>query len=179
MGSLTEPIRQILLHRHPSVSAQQYIEAKAVGLDREKRKVICIDSNKRPFVIAYDHLIIGVGANNNTFNTPGVKDYAFFLKEAKHARVIRKHILEHFERAASPTTTAAEKELLLQFVIVGGGPTGVEFAGELVDFIHSDMKKQFPTLVPLVKVKMLQSQEHILSDTERTHVQASSKLIPC
>ena len=73
---------------------------------------------------------VGVGANNNTFNTPGVKDYAFFLKEAKHARLVRSKILSHFERAASPTTSLAEKELLLQFVVVGGGPTGVEFAGQ-------------------------------------------------
>ena len=73
---------------------------------------------------------VGVGADNNTFNTPGVEKHAFILKEAKHARQIRAKILSHFERAASPTTTIEEKKLLLQFVVVGGGPTGVEFAGQ-------------------------------------------------
>jgi NADH dehydrogenase FAD-containing subunit len=162
MGSLTEPIRQILLQRHQT-HQNQYVEGKAIGLDREKRKVVCVDSNGRQFMVEYDHLLIGVGANNNTFNTPGVKDFAFFLKEAKHARIIRKEILEHFERASSPTTSIEEKQKLLQFVIVGGGPTGVEFAGELVDFLDSDLKKQFPSLIPFVKVRLLQSQEHILN----------------
>jgi len=74
--------------------------------------------------------LVGVGADNNTFNTPGVEKHAFILKEAKHARQIRAKILSHFERAASPTTSIEEKKLLLQFVVVGGGPTGVEFAGQ-------------------------------------------------
>ena len=162
MGSLTEPIRQILLDRHKTVQSQ-YVEAKAIGLDRQGRKVECMDSNGRRFFVEYDHLVIGCGANNATFNTEGVKDHAFFLKEAKHARLIRSRILSHFERAASPTTSVAEKEALLQFVVVGGGPTGVEFAGELIDFLDSDLSKQFPSLIPLVRVRMLQSQEHILN----------------
>ena len=162
MTSLTEPIRNILLSRHKT-RQNQYAEAKAVGLDREKQKVMCVDANGRSFMIQYDHLIIGVGANNNTFNTEGVKEYAYFLKEAKHALLIRKNILEHFERASSPTTSIAEKERLLQFVIVGGGPTGVEYAAELVDFLDSDLKRQFPTLLPLVRVRLLQSSDHILN----------------
>ena len=56
MGSLTEPIRQILLQRHKTHQSQ-YVEAKAVGLDRENRKVQCVDNNGRSFLIQYDHLI--------------------------------------------------------------------------------------------------------------------------
>ena len=65
------------------------------------------------------------------------------LKEAKHARQIRAKILSHFERAASPTTSLAEKELLLQFVVVGGGPTGVEFAGQIGTQQHARMQLTF------------------------------------
>jgi len=162
IGSLVEPIRQILLSRHKTKQSQ-YVEAKAIALDRDKRKVKCVDSNGRTFFIEYDHLLCAVGANNNTFGTPGVKEHAFFLKEAKHARIIRRNILDLFERASSPTTTKEEKELLLSFVVVGGGPTGVEVAGELVDFIRTDATAQFPQLQPLISVKMVQSQEHILN----------------
>jgi NADH dehydrogenase FAD-containing subunit len=162
LGSLVEPIRQILLRRHQTRQSQ-YVEAKAVGLDRNNRRVQCVDGSGRSFYVEYDHLIIGVGALNNTFNTKGVKENAFFLKEAKHARIIRAKILSHFERAASPTTSLAEKEQLLQFVVVGGGPTGVEFAGELIDLLDTDLSKQFPSLIPLVRVRLLQSNDHILN----------------
>ena len=56
IGSLTEPIRQILLKRHKT-GQNQYVEAKAMGLDRDSRKVQCVDVNGREFVIGYDHLI--------------------------------------------------------------------------------------------------------------------------
>jgi len=162
MGSLVEPIRQILLRRHQTRQSQ-YVEAKAVGLDREKRRVKCVDGNGRAFFVEYDHLIVGVGAMNSTFGMAGVKENAYFLKEAKHARIIRAKILSHFEKAASPTTSLEEKERLLQFVVVGGGPTGVEFAGELIDLLDTDLALQFPSLIPLVRVRMLQSNEHLLN----------------
>jgi len=105
--------------------------------------------------------------------TPGVVDHAYFLKEAKHARIIRAKIMDHFERAASPTTSLAEKEGLLQFVVVGGGPTGVEFAGELIDMLDNDLSKQFPSLIPLVRVRLIQSADHILVRLHTWHTAAA------
>lgn len=78
-------------------------------------------------------------AYSQTFSTPGVKEHAHFLKDVKDARRIRSRILETFELAAQPTLSDVERANLLHFVIVGGGPTGIEFAAELHDLLASDM----------------------------------------
>ena len=78
------------------------------------------------------------GTHTNTFNTPGVeqgKNNVYFLKDLWDARQIRNRILECFERASYPSVTLEEKKRLLHFVIVGGGPINVEFAGELYSFL--------------------------------------------
>lgn len=64
-------------------------------------------------------------------SVPGVEKYCFFLKTVADARSIRQRIIECFERASSPTTSDVEKSRLLHFVVVGGGPTSVEFSAEL------------------------------------------------
>jgi hypothetical protein len=84
------------------------------------------------FDLKYDKLIIAVGAYTQTFNTPGVKENANFLKDVGDARKIRKRLLECFETASLPTTPDAVRKQLLHFAIVGGGPTGIEFSAEFV-----------------------------------------------
>lgn len=79
----------------------------------------------------YDVLVVAVGADNNTFNIPGVEEHAHFLKEILDARRIRSAISDAFESAMTPTQKIDERRRLLHFVIVGGGPTGVEFAAEV------------------------------------------------
>ncbi len=83
------------------------------------------------FDMKYDILVVAVGSENNTFNTPGVEEHAHFLKELIDARRIRSAISDAFESAMTPSQTVEEKKRLLHFVVVGGGPTGVEFAAEV------------------------------------------------
>eukprot|EP01130_Rhizamoeba_saxonica_P011743 TRINITY_DN4885_c0_g1_i1.p1 TRINITY_DN4885_c0_g1~~TRINITY_DN4885_c0_g1_i1.p1 ORF type:complete len:162 (+),score=27.66 TRINITY_DN4885_c0_g1_i1:808-1293(+) len=59
--------------------------------------------------------------------------------------------------------TDQEKRDILSFVVVGGGPTGIEFAAELNDFITEDLKKWFPHLIDKVSISVIQSREHILN----------------
>jgi len=84
------------------------------------------------FDLKYDKLVIAVGAYLQTFNTPGVKEHANFLKDVGDARKIRTRLLECFETASLPTTPDEMRKQLLHFAIVGGGPTGIEFAAECV-----------------------------------------------
>lgn len=79
----------------------------------------------------YDVLVVAIGSENNTFNIPGVEEHAHFLKEVLDARRIRSAISDAFESAMTPTQSIEEKKRLLHFVVVGGGPTGVEFAAEV------------------------------------------------
>jgi NADH dehydrogenase FAD-containing subunit len=99
------------------------------------------------FDVPYDKLIVTVGAYAQTFGTPGVTEHAFFLKDVNDARRIRCRILQRFEEAALPTSTPEDQARLLHFAIVGGGPTGIEFAAELHDLLVDDMKKVYPDLV--------------------------------
>jgi len=88
------------------------------------------------FDMAYDVLVVAIGSENNTFNTPGVEEHAHFLKELLDARRIRSAISDAFESAMTPTQTLAERKRLLHFVVVGGGPTGVEFAAEVCLYLN-------------------------------------------
>ncbi|KAM0790064.1 hypothetical protein ACM66B_005392 [Microbotryomycetes sp. NB124-2] len=106
----------------------------------------------KPFDVPFDKLVIAVGAYSQTFNTPGVKEYAYFLKDVKDARRIRSRILECFELAAQPTLTDVQRAQMLNFCIVGGGPTGCEFAAELHDLVTTDLTRAYPKLAPMTRI---------------------------
>ncbi|KAI0366509.1 FAD/NAD(P)-binding domain-containing protein [Pilatotrama ljubarskyi] len=106
------------------------------------------------FELTYDKLVIAVGAYSQTFNVPGVKEHAHFLKDIRDARRIRARVLECFEQANQPTITDADRRKLLNFCIVGGGPTGVEFAAELHDFLHTDLARHYPALARMAKINL-------------------------
>jgi NADH:ubiquinone reductase (H+-translocating) len=92
----------------------------------------------RQFYVPYDKLVIAVGASTNTHGVNGL-EHVHFLKTIRDAKDIRKHIMDNFEKACLPTTTAEERKNLLSFVVAGGGPTGVEFASELIDMLQEDL----------------------------------------
>ncbi|KAF6760448.1 nad(p)h dehydrogenase b1 [Ephemerocybe angulata] len=118
---------------------------------------------QKPFSISYDKLVIAVGAYSQTFNVPGVKEHAHFLKDVKDARKIRSRILECFEQASQPFMSDLERRNLLHFCIVGGGPTGVEFAAELHDLLHTDIARHYDkSIVRLAKITMYDVAPNIL-----------------
>lgn len=106
------------------------------------------------FPVHYDKLVISVGAYSQTFGTPGVKENAMFLKDVGDARNIRRRVLELFELANLPIVTDQVRSWLLHIAIVGGGPTGMEFAASVSDLVHQDMARLYPNLVKFVKVTL-------------------------
>ncbi|XP_010906380.1 external alternative NAD(P)H-ubiquinone oxidoreductase B2, mitochondrial isoform X4 [Elaeis guineensis] len=84
-------------------------------------------------------------------------------KEVEDAQKIRRSVMDCFERASLPNLDEEERKRILHFVIVGGGPTGVEFAAELHDFVTEDLSKLYPMVRDLVKISVIQSGEHILT----------------
>jgi len=93
------------------------------------------------FYAPYDILVYGCGAQSGTFGTPGVREHAFFLKEVDDAIKLRRALVDRFERANMPSVSPEEKIRILSFVVVGGGPTGVEWSGEFSDFLKRDLAK--------------------------------------
>ncbi len=96
-------------------------------------------------VVAYDYLILAVGGETNFFGMDSVKENAFQLKDIESAVDTRNHLLKMFENA-SREADVEKRKAMLTFVVVGGGPTGVETAGALAELISHVMKKEYPTL---------------------------------
>ncbi|KAI6087531.1 FAD/NAD(P)-binding domain-containing protein [Hypoxylon rubiginosum] len=104
------------------------------------------------FDVEYDKLVIAVGSYSQTFGIEGVREHANFLRDVGDARKIRQKVLQNFEKAALPITTDEERKRLLHFAIVGGGPTGIEYAAELHDLIRDDLTKTYPNLMEFVSI---------------------------
>ncbi|XBI17332.1 hypothetical protein VPH35_059413 [Triticum aestivum] len=98
----------------------------------------------------------------NTFNTPGVMGHFHFLKVMEDAQKIRKSVIDYFEKASPPNLCEEERRKILHFVIIGDGPTGVEFVVELHDFLVEDLVKLYPAIEEFVKITIMQSGEHTM-----------------
>ncbi|GKU96560.1 hypothetical protein SLEP1_g9784 [Rubroshorea leprosula] len=163
--SIVEPVRNIIKKRNGEI---KFYEAECLKIDPANNKVLCrstVDNlvGNTEFSLEYDYLVIAVGAQVNTFNTPGVLENCHFLKEVEDAQRIRRTVIDCFEKAVLPGLSEEERRINLHFVIVGGGPTGVEFAAELHDFIQEDLVKLYPMVKDLVKITVIQSGDHILN----------------
>lgn len=164
--SIVEPIRNIIKKRTGEI---QFWEAECLKIDPVNKKVLCrsnIDQSlagNKEFFLEYDYLVIAMGAQVNTFNTPGVMENCHFLKEMEDAQKIRRSVINCFEKAVLPELSEEERRTNLHFVIVGGGPTGVEFAAELHDYIQEDLVKLYPMVNHLVRITIIQSGDHILN----------------
>ncbi|KAK4140335.1 pyridine nucleotide-disulfide oxidoreductase-domain-containing protein [Dichotomopilus funicola] len=106
--------------------------------------------------ISYDKLVIACGAYSQTFGIDGVRQHAHFLRDIGDARRIRLRVLSLFEQCSYPRDSDhlsdADKRQLLHFAIVGGGPTGIEFAAELHDLIRDDLAPIYPDLYKFVSI---------------------------
>lgn len=114
--------------------------------------------------IPYDFLILATGSQSQFLGVPGAEEYALPLKTLEDAVHLRNHIISCFELAErEPDPT--ERQRLLTFAIVGGGPTGVELAGAWSELIYGPLAKDYPTLdLRWVQVILLQSGDSLFAD---------------
>lgn len=148
------PVRSIL-RKLPNV---HFAMAEVMGIDLERR-LVHTDSYPLP----YDYLVLAMGSVPNFFGVEGAQDYAFPLYSLEQGVALRGHILRCFERAVREPDPAARAQMLT-FAVVGGGPTGVEFAGALAELIHGPLVKDYPTLnLDEVRVVLLEALGDVLS----------------
>ncbi|KAG6302397.1 hypothetical protein E4U09_003070 [Claviceps aff. purpurea] len=162
--SIMEPVRAILRHKKAAV---KFYEAEASSIDPERKVIKIVDNSEIKGAISeteipYDMLVVGVGAENATFGIPGVRENSCFLKEIDDAQRIRKKIMDCVETAAFKDQTPEEVNRLMHMVVVGGGPTGVEFAGELQDFFEEDIKKLVPDISNRFRVTLIEALPNVL-----------------
>lgn len=118
------------------------------GLDHAARTVHLDDGED----LAFDHLIVAAGSGTNFFGVAGAADHAFPLYTLDHAIELRERVLTAFEEADRVPDRAVEG--VLTFVIVGGGPTGVETAGALAELFDRVLRKDFPA-VPVERARVV------------------------
>jgi NADH dehydrogenase len=110
------------------------------SIDLENRRIV-LDGG----ALAYDYLILAAGSVNDYFGNAALEQRTYPLKSLDQALALRYHILEQFERASAATDPQVRRRLM-SFAIVGGGPTGVEYAGALTELVHLVLRKDFPEL---------------------------------
>ena len=115
-------------------------KGKVVGVDWERQEVRLKHEDPIPF----DYLILAAGSSTNYFGIPGAGEYAFPLYSLEDSIRLRNHILSLFESADAVPHLVDEG--ILNFVIVGGGPTGVEVAGALAELVDKVLREDFHDL---------------------------------
>lgn len=167
--SVAEPVSRIQSALASNPNSYFYL-ATCSGVDTDKHEVYCetVTNDGSPhkpyrFKVAYDKLVIAAGAEPLTFGIKGVKEHAFFLREVNHAQEIRKKLLLNLMLSENPGISEEEKKRLLHCVVIGGGPTGVEFSGELSDFIMSDVRDRFSHVKDDIKVTLIEANEILSS----------------
>jgi NADH dehydrogenase len=155
------PVRSIL-HKYSNL---QFLLGEVNGIDFSQRSVK-IGSQSIP----YDYLILSVGSKPLFFGVDGAAEHALPLRTLDDAVKLRNHILCRFE-AASYETDEALRQQMLTFTIVGGGPTGVEYAGALAELVRVPLRRDYPNLdFNRVHILLLEASRRLLTGTpERLH----------
>ena len=113
--------------------------------------------------IPYHYLVLAAGSANNYFGNDELSKHTFGLKDIDDAELLRNQLLRSFEFAMSERDLAKRKALMT-FVVIGGGPTGVELAGAFEELISSVLVKDYPALdVNDSRVILIEASEHILA----------------
>ncbi|KAI5950930.1 NDE1 [Candida jiufengensis] len=112
--------------------------------------------------ISYDYLVVGIGAQPSTFGLPGVAEHSTFVKEIGDSARIKKTLIDLVEAANMLPENDKERKRLLHVIVCGGGPTGVEAAGEIQDYIDQDLKKWAPEVAKDLRVTLVESQPKVL-----------------
>jgi len=152
-GDIAAPIRPLF---RDAFNARVLL-GTVTGVDLEKRCVQISDQR-----VDYDYLVIATGATHSYFGKDQWQPYAPGLKRVEDATEIRRRLLMAFERAEA-TEDENERAALLTFLIVGGGPTGVELAGAIAELARFGMEKEFRRFDPAsARVVLVQSGPRIL-----------------
>ena len=164
-GSIAYPIRKVI---------QEYKDfyfrlTQVVQIDNDKKTIITEIGD-----LTYDYLVIATGSKTNYFGNKEIERNAMAMKTIPQSLNIRSLVLENFEQAVL-TDDLTERNSLINFVLVGAGPTGVELAGALAEMKKAILQKDYPDLdIDKMQINLVQSGDRILntmSEKSSTHAQ--------
>src|SRR4051812_47302713 len=154
-SSVAAPIRKIFR----GVTNVRYRQDEVVALDHEHRSATLATGA----VLEYDACVIATGSVTNYYGNTTVATQSLGLKDLTEALQLRNHVLTCFEEAAT-ATDESERRRLLTFCIVGAGPTGVEYAGALAEFVRLVVPQEYPELSSTdVRILLLEGGDRVLA----------------
>lgn len=153
-ANIASPLRSVLGRcRHVRV-----LRGEVTGFDLTGRRVLLADG-----VLPYDHLIVAAGARTSYFGHEEWRRLAPGLKSIEDATEMRRRVLSAFERAEREEDAGRRAELLT-FVVVGGGPTGVELAGALAEVSHRTLAGEFRAIDPAdARILLVEALDRVLT----------------
>jgi NADH dehydrogenase len=167
-GSIAYPIRKVI---------QEYKDfyfrlTSVKEIDTVNQKVIAEIGD-----LHYDYLVIATGSKTNYFGNKEIERNAMSMKTIPQSLNIRSLILENFEQAVL-TKDVSERNTLINFVLVGGGPTGVELAGALAEMKKAILQKDYPDLdITKMEINLVQSGDRILNTMSEKSSLAAEKFL--
>lgn len=152
-GDIASPLRAVLARKKNT----RVLQAEVLDIDVGGRRVILNDGH-----LEYDTLVVAAGASHHYFGHDDWASYAPGLKTIEDALEMRQRIFSAFERAER-TKDPERRKMLLTFVLVGGGPTGVELAGALAELARHTLKGEFRDIDPSeARVLLVEGMDRIL-----------------
>lgn len=153
-GDIGVPIREIL-NKYQNITV---LMGEVVKIDKEKKEVVLRNGDR----VGYEYLIVGLGSRHSYFGHNEWEKFAPGLKTLADALQIREHMLLSFEKAER-CDSISEAKKYLNFVIIGGGPTGVEMAGAIAEVAYETMLKDFRRIdVTKTKIYLVEGSPYVL-----------------
>jgi NADH:ubiquinone reductase (H+-translocating) len=143
-SAVAHPVRD-LFHEQPNVAVHQ---ATVTGIDLAEREVQFAEMAP----LAYDYLVLALGAEVNFFGVEGAAEHAFPMYTLPDAMRLKEHVLQKWE--AADRDAALVEDGALNVVVVGGGPTGVESVGALAELYRAEFAKDYPSM-PQEKARLM------------------------
>ncbi len=167
-GSIAYPIRKVI-----QGYKDFYFRLTSVKeIDTVNQKIISEIGD-----LHYDYLVIATGSKTNYFGNKEIERNSMSMKTIPQSLNIRSLILENFEQAVL-TKDASESNALINFVLVGAGPTGVELAGALAEMKKAILQKDYPDLdISKMQINLVQSDDRVLSTMSEKSSQAAEKFL--
>jgi NADH dehydrogenase FAD-containing subunit len=137
-GQIASPIRGILRNQRNTT----VILGDVTGVDKDRRCVFVNSADREGVPLPYDYLVLATGVSHSYFGHQEFEKFAPGLKSIADAVAIRNRILQAFEQAEAEEDPSRHRDLLT-FVLVGGGPTGVEMAGAIATLVRSTLQSDF------------------------------------